>query len=301
MAPWIEESFKRCLQRYPAVQLSVENFQARVDEILLESQPAGDSARAEALSRIHVEDLFLATACAGGDRVAWEHFADEYLPLLRRFAAQACANSSEIEDLAQEIAARLITDKKRLGGYNGRGSLSGWLRVAVSHAAVDRFRRMKRQTSLEALEEKGNPVAFSDPNHESGDDAPDSRWGPIITGVVDDCLRSLPPRDRLLLSLYYMHGVPLRDIGRQFGIHEATASRWLDRLRRDLRKQVERDLRKKHGLRSSELNSLWKWVSASPLAETLAETKDPDSPGIRKKSATAEESGVIDKEECGER
>ena len=305
MGEEILEAFERCQQRYPTVRLQVEVFQSRVNEILAsETQlPAGEG-RGDAFGRMHHEDLFLAIACSRDDRVAWEHFADDFLPLLRNFAAQACRDPAEGEDIAQEITAKLLNDKKKLAGYNGRGSLAAWLRVAVSHAAVDRFRRQSRQTSLEALEENGVPAAITDPGKQEDEETLDSHWGAVVSEIANDCLRSLPARDRLLLRLYYLEGVPLRDIALHYGIHEATAYRWLDRMRKDIRKHVERELRRKHGLRPSEMQSLWKWVSPSSLAESVAghaqglETAPRNSGGgSRKKSAMSENSDVIKKEE----
>jgi RNA polymerase sigma-70 factor len=297
----ILEAFERCQRRYPTVQLSIDDFRARVNEIVLsESNPAGGGI----FEKIHCEDLFLAIACSRDDRVAWEHFADDYLPIIRQFAAQACRNSHEAEDLAQEITTKLLNEKRRLAGYNGRGSLAGWLRVTVSHATIDRFRKMNRQVSLEDLQESGSMPEISKPANSEEDETLDRRWGPIISRVAGECLRRLAARDRLLLALYYLHGIPLKDLGRQFGIHEATASRWLDRMRRDIRKDVERELREKHGLRSSELESLWKWVSPSLLAESIgdgrvgADSRFPGSGGERsKKTAIGENPGVIKKEE----
>jgi len=305
MAQAILVAFERCQRRFPTVRLPIEVYEARINEILSPGLgPTDEAVRAETFAKIHHEDLFLAIACSHNDRVAWEHFADDYAPLLRNFAVQACRNSSESEDLAQEITTRLLSDKERLAGYNGRGSLAGWLRVAVSHAAVDRFRRTNRLTSLEELQEKGSEAVLRNPEKKKEEETLDSQWGPVFTGIAAECLRRLPDRDRLLLCLYYLQNVSLKGLGVQFGIHEATASRWLERMRRDIRKQVERELRKKHGLSSAEIESLWKWVSPGALAEAIGgsspgiETLSRDPGGqIQKKSAIGESSGVIEKEE----
>jgi RNA polymerase sigma-70 factor len=303
LAVW--EAFERCQRRFPTVHLPIEVYEVRINEILSsELEPADEASAVEAFARIHHEDLYLAIACSRNDRVAWEYFADDYAPLLRKFAAQACRNSNESEDLAQEITARLLGDNERMAGYNGRGSLAGWLRVAVSHAAIDRFRRTTRLTSLEELQERGSEAVLRNPEKKQGEETVDSRWGPALTGIAAECLRRLSARDRLMLGLYYLQNVSLKDLGRQFGIHEATASRWLERIRRDIRKQVERELRKKHGLRSAEMESLWKWVSPGSLAEAISgslpgvETPPRDTGGqSQKKSAIGENSGVIEKEE----
>jgi RNA polymerase sigma-70 factor len=303
MAQPISEAFERCQRRFPTVRVSIEVFESRISEILSELSVTGDAAKAEAFSKLHHEDLYLAIACAADDRIAWEYFADDYGPILRRFAAQACRNPGDAEDLAQEITTKLMKSKERLGRYNGRGSLTGWLRVAVSHAAIDKFRIANRMSSLEELEEKGVAVTHQNTDMVEANESLDSRWGETIGRIIQETLRTLPARDRLLLSLYYLRNVSLKDIGRQFGIHEATASRWLERMRLDIRRQVERELHKKHRLTSSEIRSLWKWVPPSSIAESIGgvpgETPVPsdESDPSKKKAAISDGSSVIKKEE----
>jgi len=278
MSDAVLEAFERCQRRYPTIRLSFEVFRARMDEILSgEKHLQEENARREIFEHIHHEDLFLAIACSYEDRVAWEYFADDFLPIIRQFASQACGNSGESEDLAQEIAAKLIREKHRLAGYNGKGSLAGWLRVAVSHAAIDRFRRMRKQVSLDELQEKGVPPPQDNPGGRDEEENLDARWGPVVSRVANEIISRLSARDRMLLGLYYLRDVPLKTIGRQFGIHEATASRWLEKLRRDIRRQVERELRKKHGLRVSEIRSLWRWISIPSVVNPIVESSAPAS------------------------
>jgi RNA polymerase sigma-70 factor (ECF subfamily) len=281
----IRAVFERCQRRYPTIRLALEAFMARV-ETAVSALPGGDApdtgAWLQAFAQLHHEDLFLAIACAAGDHIAWEYFADEYLPLLRRFAGRAC-RPAEAEDLAQELVTALMAGADaghecRLTGYTGRGSLASWLRVTVARAAVDRFRKTRREVSLDEIEETGTtdrepfqPRARVEPV----EDRLDAQWGPVLSRLLETELGSLEPRDRLLLVLYYVRGVPLKVIGRHFRVHEATASRWLDEVRRGIRKRIERELRRKHGLRPRELDGLWRRVADSdlaPLEKALAQS-----------------------------
>jgi hypothetical protein len=48
MSSVIGEIYERCLRRYPSVQLSLEDFQARIDEILNQGVSAsGESSRSK--------------------------------------------------------------------------------------------------------------------------------------------------------------------------------------------------------------------------------------------------------------
>jgi RNA polymerase sigma-70 factor len=272
--------FERCQLRYPTVDLAFQDFAAHIDRILAPEESRRAGAGEQLLQKLHHEDLFLALACSQGNRIAWEYFIDDYLPRIRQYAGQACRHAAEGQDLAQEMAAGLLEDRGRLAGYNGHGSLAGWLRVSVSHAAIDRFRRNRRQVSLDEAEEEGRAIrASSGPAGRSESvERLDARWAPVLLSVLAEQIKDLTARDRLLLSLYYLRDVPLKLIGRHFGVHEATASRWLDRVRRGLRKGVEREMKRRHGLRPVELEYVLEWVAETGeggLCEVLSECKDP--------------------------
>jgi RNA polymerase sigma-70 factor (ECF subfamily) len=246
----IASAYERCCRRFPTIDLPLETFAERVREAL---------AGREMSAQVQFEDLFLALACSRGDRIAWECFAEEYLSMLRRFAAHACRSMWESEDLAHELIAGLLHDRDKLRSYTGRGSLAAWLRVAVSHAAIDRFRRDRRSVPLEEVQTRGvEPVAADASPDRSFDDA---RWGPALSAALSEEIRGLKPRERLLLGLYYVQGVPLRNIAAQFGVHEATASRWLEAVRQTIRKRVEKAMRRRHRLQPREIRALWRCVS----------------------------------------
>jgi RNA polymerase sigma factor (sigma-70 family) len=303
----LQAAYERSQRRYPTIGLSFASFHARIEEILAAGhrEHGGNSVRmggdCESIScpgclsqsqQLHHEDLFLALACVEGDRIAWACFAEEYLPLLRRYAMQACRSCDASEDLAHDIMTALLGDgmgavespenppqpggspeapqhpaaQGKLQSFNGRGSLAGWLRAAVSHAAIDRFRRGRKQVSLDELLDQGNLGGLADNHAAGGAENLDAHWGPVLASALEGEISSLDARDRLLISLYYFQGVSLKAIGRQFGVHEATASRWLERLRSGIRKRVEHELRKRHGLSARDLASLWPWACKSDLS-----------------------------------
>jgi hypothetical protein len=159
------------------------------------------------------------------------------------------------------------------------------LRASIAHAAIDRFRKVKRQISLDELAEQGKmPEAPAPDPAMTPEDRLDAHWAPVLARSVEKEITALDARDRLLLSLYHVHGVSLKAIGSKFGVHEATASRWLDRVRQRVRKRVETALSKTHGLSRRELKSLWRWLSETgdpalkhllrPLSETTPSRKN---------------------------
>ena len=65
-------------------------------------------------------------------------------------------------------------------------------------------------------------------------------------------ISELAAEDRLLLKLYYFDDLRLREAGAVLGVHEATASRRLARLHRELRQRVEVLLCAEHGWTKQE-------------------------------------------------
>ena len=100
----VREAYERSQLRYPTIRLDFELFLARIQEIVGEAA-GGTTVVTDCrgwlllFSGLHHEDLFLAMACVQGDRVAWECFAESFLPLVRRFATGSVKNVEEQEDL----------------------------------------------------------------------------------------------------------------------------------------------------------------------------------------------------------
>jgi hypothetical protein len=66
----------------------------------------------------------------------------------------------------------------------------------------------------------------------------------LFQHALEASLHKLQPRDRERLRLYYVQDQTLAEIGRKLGEHESSASRNLERVRNDLRRQVEEMLRR---------------------------------------------------------
>ncbi len=93
-----------------------------------------------------------------------------------------------------------------------------------------------------------------------------------MRAALKGALAGLDPKDRLRLSLYYTQDMTLAAIGRVLGESEATASRKLERTRRELRAAVEHRLRDEHGMTEREVRESFDYARTDPafdLARTL--------------------------------
>jgi RNA polymerase sigma-70 factor (ECF subfamily) len=248
---------------------------------------APDSKRLERyLTGLHVEDLALACACADGIEAAWDHFVLEYRPVLYR-AADALDPGGGAREQADSIYADLFGLREQNGErrslfryFHGRSSLSTWLRAVLAQRQVDRIRSERRLAPLDESLPSVIAAAPSDPDTQ--------RFAALIGHALRCSLTSLPDRDRLRLGCYYREGMTLAETGRLLGEHEATVSRQLARTRRVIREEVERSLRRDHGLNDVQIARCFECTIVDPgpldLREMLSHSRRSLGEGGRKES-----------------
>lgn len=214
---------------------------------------ASASQAEEYLATLHVEDLALACACAEGIEAAWEEFVGAYRGYLRIASAAILrrpAGAAEAAEMADSLFAELygLSDGKRgerslFRYFHGRSSLKTWLRAVLAQRHVDAVRAGRKFESLDGpdgetldVEKHASvePLAL-DPNREL--------YLKLFQATLKKALVLLPQRDLERLQLYYAREETLAEIGRRLGEHESSVSRNLERIRRELRQQVEELLR----------------------------------------------------------
>ncbi len=232
------------------------------------------------VDELRADDLCLIIACERGDEKAWEDLVANFDSTVKSAARKISANSEDAEDLASGIWAELYglrqdadgNKKSKLAYYSGRGSLAGWLRAVVSQLAIDQYRKQSKFVQIEETREFEN-IAEESSNHSGNSqvlhhtESPEELFSEKQTSEdVSAALRSavagLDDEDRLIMKLYYFDDLKLKDIAATFGYHEATASRKLVRVQSEIRKLVEKELKKTHGWSEGEIKRY--------LAETAA-------------------------------
>lgn len=203
------------------------------------------SALDEFCKSLKLEELALARGCAAGNEKAWEVFLNRYREKLYDAARRVTREDSSARELADSIYADLYATGERdgqrtskLNHYHGRGSLEGWLRTVLAQEWVNRYRKNKRFVSLEEEEEAG--VQFASPEQ-----AKPTYSTTQLEAATDRALAKIPAEDRYILSAYFLDGRNLKDIGKTLGVHESTISRKVEKLGKNIRKQILEELQ--HG------------------------------------------------------
>lgn len=210
-------------------------------------EPAHRQKVEDYLGTLHLEDLALACACAGGCESAWEHFFATYRQYLYS-AAAAIAKRSSSDPYAREFAdslyATLYGRETTIGRvslfnhFHGRSKLSTWLRAVLAQRYIDVLRQEKRLESLE--DDEGTEKILPPKLHSNWQPADPrrSRYLKLLGNALKQAISSLNQLDRTRLISYYLKDLTLAEIGKTMNEHEATVSRKLERVRRELKEKV---------------------------------------------------------------
>ncbi len=241
---------------YPGVSLPAEIFRARVDAAaLLSSLPAPQLA---------LRDLYLVSAVLERDAVASRHL----MSLLARVAAVVCRRAGDLnaDELGQDLAALVLGRNEsgaiRLSQYSGRSSLYSWLRTCAI--------RVLPAASLLEQNEVLDEVALEKFVEDSlGPASSNERAGVIAVAKrsLDRALSEMSERSRLVLRQKLALGWSVDEIGSAHGVHRATAARWVEGAKDELRAELTDLLRHEFG-DSSSYDSVCAQISDS-LFSTL--------------------------------
>jgi RNA polymerase sigma-70 factor (ECF subfamily) len=240
-------------------------------EIVNQRNPAGDNiTELNFLMSLRLEELVLARACASGNERAWEVFLTRYRATLYETAYKIAKIESEARSLADSLYAELYgIDAKgqqrtsKLLYYQGRGSLQGWLRTVIAQEFVNRYRRTKRETSLEAAVEDG--AQFAAPEAEV------AVVDPNVEAAVSAELAALGAEERFMMAAYFLDHRTLAEIAKLQGVHQSTISRKLERITASVRKRIRQRL-VKSGMSSRQADEAMAAVDVRDLGVQVRET-----------------------------
>jgi RNA polymerase sigma-70 factor (ECF subfamily) len=304
----LREGTARALERAGAATRSLDaaalapRVRRTLEKYLLRDRPAASEEEVRRfLDALHADELLLVVACERGDEAAWNDLMEGYRATVLSAARGASAGEAEAEELAQSVWAELYGLRAREDGrpagklayYSGCGSLGGWLRAVVGQLAVDRHRRSSRlvqteeasdfdRLAVEGTHEDGfRPRLAPDPERALAQREATASVEEALTRAVAE----LADEDRLLVKLYYLDGLRLKEAGAVLGVHEATASRRLARTHAEIRRRVEQILVAERGWTREE--------TATRLSEVAVRLETDLSTMLAAEAATGEKRGEV--------
>jgi len=199
-------------------------------------------------------DVYLALACGLGDAHAVRGLQDKYFSALSNSLARAGFDSTTREDVLQQMLLHLCAgDSPRMFTYAGKASLGAWLAITSMRFALN----MRPRNCWGSIG-KGS---FEPERLFSDEDTPEIRLAaekvrPAFQTALQTAIGGLAQRDRTLLRLYFLDRLTIDAMGSMYGVHRATAARWISDIRGKILEQVQLALSRDFGLAASEFDSL---------------------------------------------
>ncbi len=184
---------------------------------------------AAALAAAPAADLALAAACVAQEPTAHGAF-ESVLDEVDAAGASTGALPDQIQEVKQLLRVQLLVaqDGKLPGiaGYRGKGSLRGWVRITATRELIRHKKKRTREVSFSQSLER-YLTSGVDPALEQLK----AEYRTELALAIEEAIGDLTPEDRTLLRQAIVDEMSIDAIGAAFGVHRATAARWLNRAR----------------------------------------------------------------------
>jgi len=231
-----------------------------------------------ALPQLRFSELYLVAACADRDPVAAHRLAAHHRSELDVILRRLRLSPSQIDDVLQGVWEILLVGpgdgRPRIGDYRGRGELRRWLRAAVLRAAYRVLERTGRAVAFDDEELAAIPGSQEDLELEYLK----RRYAAEFRAAFQAAVTRLSPRERALLRRHYLDGMTVDELGPLYGVHRATAARWIAEARTAALRATRRELHQRLQIGDREMASLFRLVESRldlSLQRVLA-TSDED-------------------------
>lgn len=204
---------------------------------------------------VRAGELHLTRACARGEARALERLEQDYFGEIDRALGRVRTSISR-DDFAQMVRERLYVPPPgrppRIAEYEGRGDLRTWLRVTITRTLLNLASRRPDDRPADDALLDAMPALGDDPELE----LIKRRYAKELREAFARAAASLSPRERTLLRHAMVDQLSIDAIGSIYGVHRATAARWINGARDVLQERVTRELAARLGVDRADLEHI---------------------------------------------
>jgi len=175
----------------------------------------------------HLEDQVYLDKILNGDPASYAVLVNKYKDMVYSIAIKILRDADDAQDLAQEC---FITAYQQLHKYQGRSKFSTWLYTIVYRAAVTQLRQNKLDTTF--IGDSANEV--SDGAINQFDQLQSKQVGQQVRLAID----KLPQTEALLVTLYYINDLPIKEMQEITGLSKPNIKIKLFRARKKLEHEL---------------------------------------------------------------
>jgi RNA polymerase sigma-70 factor (ECF subfamily) len=226
---------------------------------------------AAAVAGAHAADLALAAACVAQQPTAHTAF-EQVLHEVDAAGSSTGATEDQIAEVKQLLRVQLLVPNQGkppgIAGYRGRGPLRGWVRITATRELIRHKKKALRDAPADALERLLTSVV--DPGLAALKAEYRSEFAVALREAIDD----LSAEDRTLLRQQIVDDMSIDAVGAAYGVHRATAARWLLRARAALVAATHRRLADRLKLPVDQIESVIRLVSSQLDASVIRYLKN---------------------------
>jgi len=222
----------------------------------------GAEAAPADLARLRFSDLYLAIACSAGDPAAIEACDALAGRVVEACGAKLRASPAQIAEIRARVYEILFVDEPPRAAatrdFAGRGDLRGYLRVIATRAMIRLVNRDRRMVAVDDLDVLDALLPADDPELEILRE----RYRADVDLAMRTAVAALDERSRALLRYVVIAGWTVDQLGQLYGVHRATAARWVAEARDQLGARIRRELGARLGMASNDVDSIIRLVQS---------------------------------------
>ncbi|MFT4588362.1 MAG: RNA polymerase sigma-70 factor (ECF subfamily) [Candidatus Binatia bacterium] len=154
------------------------------------------------------DDSELVAQARDGDTSAFDELVRRHQDNITGLLFRFCPHRSDLEDMVQET---MIKAFRNLDKWKQSAPFANWLKKIAVNTGYDYFRKKSRQpVSIADKSVEANEIAL-----EQLEDRAEAKRRSPYTEEVQRLLSTLPADDRTVLTLQYLHDMPLQEIAEQ--------------------------------------------------------------------------------------
>jgi RNA polymerase sigma factor (sigma-70 family) len=171
------------------------------------------------------EILKIIKGCLSGNRRDQELLYRRFAGKLYAVSLQYSGNDEEARDILQEGFIKIFAN---LGQYKNEGSFEGWMRRIIVNTALEKYRNKHNLYRVDDIDSIVELASEPDNDDYAGLQAFD----------LLSLIRELPPKYRMVFTLYAIEGYSHKEVSFMMNISEGTSKSNLSRARFILQKKV---------------------------------------------------------------
>jgi RNA polymerase sigma-70 factor (ECF subfamily) len=216
---------------WPELQIPADALAGALHRLAAETGP---------VTRERACEVALAVACGAGDARALREFEARYFGDAHRAAAQV-GDEHTAQEVMQQLRERLFMaddgEVPRVVQAAGRGDMGRFVRVAAVRLALNARRGDERHRRRN--EEAGLDAVLDDPELSTLK----SSLRSAVKSAFERAIATLTPKQRNLLRHHLVDHLTIDNLAARYGVHRATAARWLAAARAELTERTRTELR----------------------------------------------------------